>query len=191
MADRFSAKDFILVFLYSPGVNDVPNEPVAGRTRITKAIFLFEKEIWTVWKFDHLFPDLQAFAPWLYGPYSSEVFSDLDFFIRLGFITSSEASVDTLASVEAAEELEMYQEDFSVSEYEALGEYVEESFALSALGMRYVEEKALFGGLSDTQKGILKEFKSKINTLSLKDLLRYVYGRYPQWTSKSTIADKL
>ena len=38
-------KDFLLLLLYSDGVSKALNEPVVGRTRLTKMLFLFKQEI--------------------------------------------------------------------------------------------------------------------------------------------------
>jgi len=38
-------RDILLLLLYSPGVSSQVNEPIAGRTRLVKMLFLFKKEL--------------------------------------------------------------------------------------------------------------------------------------------------
>jgi uncharacterized protein YwgA len=190
MPDIFNRKDFLLTFLFSPGCSNQVNEEIAGRTRITKAIFLFKKEIWKEWRFESLFPVLPDFTAWKYGPYSSDVFADLEFFVKIGFIISSEAPETVVPTIEAAEEYERFEEDGSDIE-EEISEYTEEVFKLSDLGMRYVRERGLYESLSDHQRQTLSAFKCKVVNITLKDLLRYVYGKYPEQTSKSVIKDAI
>jgi hypothetical protein len=40
---KLSGKHILLLLLYSPGNSDHPNEPLVGRTRIIKMLFLFDK----------------------------------------------------------------------------------------------------------------------------------------------------
>ena len=40
-----TSKDLLLCFLYSPGMDIITNEPIIGRTKLTKMMYLFEKEI--------------------------------------------------------------------------------------------------------------------------------------------------
>jgi hypothetical protein len=42
---KMSGKDFLLALLYCPGKDSAENEPVIGRTKLTKMVFLFEKEL--------------------------------------------------------------------------------------------------------------------------------------------------
>ena len=41
-----NSKDLLLSFLYSPGQTDEYNEPIVGRTKLTKMMYLFEKQIY-------------------------------------------------------------------------------------------------------------------------------------------------
>ena len=44
MATLNNRKDILLLLLYSPGKTGNPNEPIVGRTRLIKMLFLFKKE---------------------------------------------------------------------------------------------------------------------------------------------------
>ena len=43
---ELTGKDLLLCFLYSPGQTNDINEPIVGRTKLTKMMYLFEKEIY-------------------------------------------------------------------------------------------------------------------------------------------------
>jgi hypothetical protein len=58
-------------------------------------------------------------------------------------------------------------------------------YELTDKGALYVEENIL--PVSLPQQQILSNFKTKICSLSPKDILQYVYTKYPQYTTKSLI----
>ena len=51
--------------------------------------------------------------------------------------------------------------------------------------MRFIAQKLSEWELIPKQREILKEFKARCVSASLKALLHYVYSRYPEMTSKS------
>jgi uncharacterized protein YwgA len=185
---ELSGKDFLLSLLYCPGKGDKENEPILGRTRLTKMVFLFEKEIKREF-FSDIDISLPKFDSYNFGPFSKELFDDLSFFVSIGFIHTEETSIP-ISNVEK-KEIEMALDDdwedagFEESEQES----VELRYSLSQQGLKYVVEN-IWGMLSDIQKENLKKFKQQINTISLDSLLRYVYNKYPDYTDKSIIADR-
>lgn len=186
---KLTGKDTLLLLLYSPGIGNDPNEKVQGRTRLVKMIFLFEKEVYPKFKFD--VENLAKFVEWKFGPWSEEVFSDIEFFKSIGFIeTETEKdNVNDLTS-EEAEEFEKWEENISLTDY-ATDEYQQEIFILTSLGKKYIEDNKLFNSLSENQKAGLKEFKKKFNGVSLFSILRYVYEKYPEYTLKSEIKNQV
>lgn len=187
-----TGKDLLLMLLYSPGTESQVNEPIKGRTRITKMIFIFQKEVYKDFRLDISQVD---FKDWNFGPWSEELFQDLDFFKNIGFLSSvveliaenKESSVDI--SSEEADEFEMWQKNFVMND-NAVETYSQEVFSLLDLGVEYTE-KNLYKGLTDNQKKILQEFKKKFNSISLFTILRYVYSKYPETIKNSKIKDKI
>lgn len=186
---RLTAKDFLLLLLYSSSVGESFNEPISGKTRIMKMVFLFQKEIYQKFKFD--IENLAEFEAWKFGPWSEEVYSDLEFFKSIGFIESEteKNSANDLTS-EEVEEFEKWEENISLVDY-AAEEYQQEVFKLTSLGKKYIEDNGLYASLSENQKAGLKEFKKKFNGVSLFSILRYVYEKYPQYTNKSEIKNQI
>ena len=187
---ELNGKDLLLALLYSPGIDEKINEPIVGRTKITKMMFLFEKQIYSKFFKDKITIALPNFEPYYFGPFSKELFENLAFFESIGMILVSPtniplSSADRVESSNVFDESDLWAEatfDEKVEEYESL-------YSLSDAGKSYVQDKVwiLF---SQAQKDKLKQFKAQINKISLDALLRYVYNTYPEETVNSIIADK-
>lgn len=190
--NRLNSKHIILLLLYSPGVNIDPNESIIGRTRIIKMMFLFKEEIKSPFLKDDSIEDIDCpeFLAWKYGPFSKEIYNDLEFFINNGYIISERLKSEV--SDYGLEENINWIGD-SASEEEGgmdINIITEERFQLSEKGMTFTDNK-LFKPLSNNQKLILKIFKRRINEASLNAILRYIYIKYPNYTKKSKIRDEI
>ena len=71
--------DMIFLLLYSPGVQDRVNEPIDGRVRLMNGLFLMFKEL-------EFFKESYEFVPYLYGPISFDLYSDLAKLIYNGLV---------------------------------------------------------------------------------------------------------
>lgn len=189
-----SSKELILLLLYAPLQNGRVNAAIRGRTRLEKMMFLFQKEIWQDFKFDKLISEdvLPQFIAWRFGPFSKDVYSDIDFLSNVGLI-EIEGSEEPAAAEEALElshwSGSTWGSDLPVTE--SVKEFSEESFRLTDQGTRYVEEKCLWESLSDDQRGALSSFKDRLSRAPLYAILRYVYDKYPDTTVRSEIRDKV
>lgn len=187
-----SGKDLLLVLLYCPGVTEKPNEEITGRTRITKMIYLFEKEICNNNFFNDLEITIPKFEAYHYGPFSRELFDNLSFFITIGLIETSETSIP----ISPAEQSEsMLDADDSIDDEWAAATFDEQAdpevelrYFLSPNGVKYVQEN-VWDLFSPQQKANLSAFKKIINSISLDSLLNYVYNKYPEDTVNSRIAE--
>lgn len=190
-ASKITGKDLLLLLLYSPATTDSANEPVKGRTRLTKMIFIFREELYRKFRFDKIIDegDLPEFFSWNFGPFSKDVYDYIEFFKRIGFIEVSASVEDTL--LEEAEEYFYWEENLTLDDQgEKSTEHAEEEFRLSETGQRYVREN-LYDALSSNQKKMLKTFKRGMNTAPLFKILRYVYRKYPETIERSRIKDRL
>ncbi len=187
---ELTSKDLLLALLYSPGVNPQYNEPIIGRTRLTKMVYLFEKEIYTQF-FKDVDITLPQFEPYDYGPFSKQLFEDLRFFISIGYIETEE----TLVPISLAEKYEVSlggkdnDDCWDCASFEEENDMVELKYFLSDLGKKYVQER-IWDIFSEMQIKNLSNFKKKINSISLDSLLNYVYNKYPEDAIKSKIAEK-
>lgn len=186
-----SGKDLLLALLYCPGSSMEINEPIIGRTKLTKMIYLFEKEIYKEFD-DNLSIVLPKFEPYNYGPFSRELFEDLKFFLSIGLVKTEE----TLVPISSADKYEFYidldeniEDEWSSATFEECNEDVELKYLLSDGGVKYVQDK-IWNIFSEQQRIVLKAFKRQINSISLDSLLNYVYNKYPDDTVKSLISNK-
>lgn len=179
-------KDILLLLLFSPGVENKFNEPIVGRTRLVKMLFLFDKELMSKFKKNIDIEEIKFynFYPWNFGPFSKEVYDDLNFFILRGFISSSNLDNDVIE--EAFEEMEIYNNEFLLYDEET---YQEEEFRLTEKGEKFTKE--LYENLTEQQQKNLQEFKSRLSSIPLRAILRYVYEEYPQMIHKSTIKETI
>jgi uncharacterized protein YwgA len=183
-----SSKDIIMLLLYTPGRTGKVCESIEGQTRLMKMVFLFKKEL--AGKLDKIIDvsALPSFEAYDFGPFSAEVYNDLEFLVNNDFVTVKRTSGEKL-SEEERKELEYWHATQSSSDEEP-SEYVGRKFALTELGKSFVEEELIHdAGIVPSQLSILTEFKKRCVEASLRSLLRYVYTRYENMTTKSKIKE--
>ncbi len=190
---KLTSKKLLLLLIYSPGMSDEINEPIKGRTRIVKMMFLFDQEIKKKFLKDSDIEEIEMpeFYAWDYGPFSKQVYDDIEFFINNGFIENKILK----GEIDEAEEDEFlnWAEEFMFDNEKdlLLASYQEEEFKLTNQGLGFVDRTKLYADLTENQKSILKAFKASINKASLHAILRYVYLKYPEYTSKSKIKGRI
>jgi uncharacterized protein YwgA len=188
---QLSSKDLLLALLYSPGIHSTSNEPIDGRTRLTKMVYLFEKEIYKQF-FDDLDIALPQFEPYHYGPFSKQLFEDLKFFTSIGFIDTKETIVPISSAEKYEVKLDGEEDDddcWDCASFVKDSDDVELRYYLSENGKKYVQEN-IWGIFSESQQKNLANFKRNINAISLDSLLSYVYNKYPEDAAKSRIAER-
>ena len=173
-----------MLLLYAKGHTGRVCEPIRGRTRLMKTVFLLKEELLPKMRLKQslsrdAFPD---FSPYDYGPFSSQVFSDLEFLVELGFV-----SVDPVSDAEPLPE-----EALEYEYWQAGGDGLEgeEQFSLTSLGREFVEGGEA-GHLTPDQWEAFAELKARCNQTPLRALLRYIYAKYPEWTTKSKIREDI
>jgi len=183
-------KDILLLFLYSPGINKKLNEPIVGRTKLVKSLFLFKEEVLPHFKSGTSINEenFYKFFAWDFGPFSKEIYDDVTFFILNDFIKVADSEQEPLP--EAVEEWNKWIDNTGVDlDSSMVTEYQEEEFTLTEKGEIFARN--LYDSLSSTQKKLLNEFKSRILSTPTRAIIRYVYKRYPELTEKSKIKDKI
>jgi len=147
-----NSKDLLLLFLYFAEDNCI-----YGKTRVQKMVFLFEKEIWDDFKFDKFISkeQLPSFEPYDFGPFTTEIYSDLDFLESLGYIKINEVNPEE-NSTESASETETFLRETELDIPDSfIKEHKENEFCLEELGKQFVERKIL-AKLNINQKDILE-----------------------------------
>src|SRR5689334_16416400 len=129
-------RDVLLLLLYSPGKSGEFNEPIVGRTRLVKMLFLFKTEA-----LEHFrrgteinSDNFYEFFPWDFGPFSTQVYDDLVFFMLQGFIESRLTEEESLP--ESAAEWDLWLEKTGAKEsVDSVEIYQDESFKLTPKGV--------------------------------------------------------
>jgi hypothetical protein len=130
-----------------------------------------------------------VFFPWDFGPFSSQVYDDLTFFMLRGFEESSDSAEESLPESEEewAHWRSMSEEVYDQQDFE---QYQEEILRLTEpKGVEFAN--ALYDTLSGAQRRLLKEFKARMSSAPLRAILRYVYRNYPDMTPKSKIKEEV
>lgn len=155
-----------------------------------KMVFLFEKELSRKFNLDKAIakdalPDFSAFD---FGPFSSQVFTDLEFLVDLRFVSPKPIRGSQVVMEESMEY--SYWQAGVNDDTDHGGPEHEEDFSLTALGQQFVQEGHA-GTLTKRQQEVLDEFKARCTAASLRALLRYVYTKYPDTTTESKIRDEI
>lgn len=132
-------------------------EPVEGRTRLQKLMFLIQKRMEEQGDpLDWGYP----FRAYDYGPFAKELYDDLDQLRRRGFVEERERQLDD--------------------------DVIQYDYVLTPKGREFVR-KELEGrrpdGLAETAEAIKDDF----NDVPLQQLIDYVYTEYPEYAENSVL----
>jgi uncharacterized protein YwgA len=157
---------------------------INGITRLQKLLYLMEQE-------ERIMPSGAGFdfEPYDAGPYSSALYDDLEVLENLGLIASD---VNAEAVEEEEPELERLSFDQLMGDQEdkAADAYEERKFYLTEEGRRRIEA-ILKAGENAPIIDSIRRIKSQYGYYSLRDLLYFVYTRYPEMTTESKIRDQV
>lgn len=181
-----SCKDLLMVLLYARGHTGHLCEPIVGKTRLVKMVFLFKKEVIRKYNLDvpiaeSAIPDFEAYS---FGPFSGKVYEDLEFLVDMGLVDVAGSDEEELLEDEKRE-YEYWQAKGGSEDHP-----FQERFFLTDLGIQFVDSR-LKGSLSTEQWRVIDDFKKRCTSAPLRALLKYVYSRYPEMTKKSTIRDEV
>ncbi len=87
---KLSRPELLLLLLYQPGPEGQVAEPIVGKTRLMKLLFLLSKEA----NIDDFLSHKQEFVPFKYGPFDAEVYDDLDALKELKLIEETPADIE-------------------------------------------------------------------------------------------------
>ena len=188
MAKKVETKDLIMLLLYAKGHTGKVREPIRGRTRLVKMIFLFKKELAKQFRKGLKISDsdLPKFGAHHFGPFSPVIYQDLEFLVDNGFARARPTG--ERPSADEAAEYQYWQMSSAGEEDDA--PLVEDEYSLTDLGASFVEDGEA-GPLSKEQQDTLDKFKARCTGASLHQLLKYVYTKYPETTTKSKIVNDI
>lgn len=84
--DRINRMDILLLLLSAEGPTGRINEPIEGKTRLQKELFLSQKKMET-----HSISRPYSFRPYHYGPYCKDIYNDIEWLKEKGIIEESSA----------------------------------------------------------------------------------------------------
>jgi len=167
--------DLIVLLLGAPGPSGAKPGRLEGITRLEKLVFLVEKEREPEWLTEEA-----DFTSHNFGPFSSKIYTAVDTLAAADLIRDSAVFSDSTEDAWEAENV--------IGESPA-DPYATRDFELTERGQRYYQ--ALLRELPPRVEDDLKEFKARFSTIPLRQLVRYVYERYPDFTDKSLIRDDI
>ncbi len=159
-----------MVSLYSPGIRDNVNEPIEGGVRLMKMLFLLSQEM------RGKLPNFYKFEPYLYGPYSLDLYRDIGKLTKARLV--SWRSQGRWSSYKLTQRI--------VTTIPGDGRAtVWRSYKLTWKGFKIAERT--YRQLPPPVKKKLRETKRIVNGRSFLSLLKYVYGKYPEFAKNSII----
>lgn len=151
--DRINRMDLLLMLLLADGQSGRINEPIEGNTRLQKELFLSQKKLR---EFGVERP--YSFRPYHYGPYSKEIYNDIDWLKRKGIIEES-------------------------STYNQFGGIVRK-LALTTRGIQKTKNMIKERALHDQYK-IIKDVKRKFNDMSVVELVEFTHREYSDYAGNA------
>jgi hypothetical protein len=167
--------DLIVLLLGTPSRRGLQNR-LAGITRLEKLIFLLENET----DLDQLLSEKPDFEPYNFGPFSKKVYDAVDTLAAAELIDDSSNS--------AAPEDEAWEAQQVIGP-EAADSSSVRTFSLTARGNKYYN--SLIQDIPEALREQLVHFKEAFAAIPLRQLVRYVYERYPAFTVNSLIRDDI
>ncbi|GAI01478.1 unnamed protein product [marine sediment metagenome] len=176
--------DLLLVLLFAPSHKRKGCEPIEGITRLQKLIFLLNQgkgpnslaEI--AKEYDYKADKM--------GPYTDSLREDLDVLISFGLVGTERLRYLISDDKDDPD----YDVDDSDYKQKVKRKRVEsQKFFLTEKGKEAGEE--LWDSLSSKDRDALREFKAFFCSLTLRQLLIFVYDKFPQFTVKSEIKKQL
>lgn len=168
--------DAIVLLLGAPSSSPALQDRIEGVTRLEKLIFLLEQES----DLQQLLDETAEFEAYNFGPFSSKIYQAVDTLSAAGLL---EDSAELASSREDSWETE------EVVGAQPADAYATRNFELTERGCRYY--KALLNELPPSAEKTLGEFKARFAALPLRQLIRYVYKKYPDFTHNSLIKDEI
>ena len=133
-------------------------EPIEGRTRLQKMVFLLQKELEQREQFGGTVPTYD-FIPYDYGPFSRDLYDDLDAMIDQQFVDDAEEPLQS-GKVKYIYEIEDDGQELVKSEVK-----------------RWEEVQEVLN--------VAREVKREYNDMLLSDLIEFVYSEYPDYAERS------
>jgi uncharacterized protein YwgA len=175
--------DILLVLLYAPSRSGETGEPIDGITRLQKLMFLLQQGLGPK-KLVKMANQGLKFTPYKMGPYAESLQGDIDELLSVGLVRTERLRYLIMDDGDAEEhEIELDEGGKKRKVVESL------KYRLTDNGMKAGKE--LWENIDEKSREELAKFKSFFGSLSLRQLLIYVYEKYPKMTGESEIRREL
>ncbi|MEO0080117.1 MAG: HPr family phosphocarrier protein [candidate division WOR-3 bacterium] len=175
LSDR---KDILLLLLYVRGRLGRLAEGICGTTRILKLLFIADQELDT----GSLVRNPYRFQPYRFGPFTGAVYDDLAVLIDAGLVRREHLDEEGTPVIQCNAELD---EGFASNGLTTL-------YRLTHKGREFA--RTLLEEVRSRRPNLepgLEIVKRQFGALPLKELLRYIYTRYPEFTTESEILKRV
>ena len=172
--DPFEVDDAIILLLGAKSRIPSLEGRLEGITRLEKLLFLLEKES----GLGRILTEDPEFHAYNFGPFSSKIYQAVETLEAAGLIR--EKNKYTGSSEDTWETVNIVGEDAPYSSRE---------FELTERGGRYF--KALEREIPKDVSEEVSRFKDRYASIPLRQLVRYVYTKYPEYTEKSIIKEEI
>jgi hypothetical protein len=168
--------DAIVLLLGAPGATSRSKGRIEGITRLEKLLFLLENETPArTW-----LRETADFRSDNYGPFSAKAYQEIETLVAAGLVRDSAALSPTAEETWEAEHI--------------IGQvppdpYATRNFELTDRGWRYYD--ALRKELPENAEAVVGKLKRRFGGVPLRQLVRYVYQRHPEYTDRSIIRDEI
>lgn len=184
---RLNKSQLLLSLLYAPDALGREGAPINGITRLEKLVFLIKQEAKIL--SSNAGTETFSFIPYKMGPWTPEIYDEVDFLESLGLITTR--SSPATESAGEVEEEHLFDE-LIVAKYQKNEQPSTEGnkeYKLTEKGKAKAEKA--WTQLSKEERDFLINLKRKFNHMNLKQFLRYIYKKYPEFATESEIKDSL
>ena len=160
---QLSKPELIALLLYVPGQTGNIGEPIVGRTRLMKMVFLLLKE----GELEKQFTLPTKFKPYKYGPFDPEVYDAIEALKGLSIIEEKSLKEKVFEFPEDIDEV--YDTD---TEYK-----------LTPVGIAKVQK--ITNQVPQDVMRKISNYKMNYNEKPLVEILHYVYSRFPEYAKLS------
>lgn len=172
--------DDAIVLLLGAQVPGLPEDEIRGITRLEKLIFLLERETSS----SEWLTQTADFEAYNFGPFSEKVYQAVDMLAAAQLIEDSYA--------EAPDALDTWEQRDKIgigNGTDTRDPFTTRNFRLTDRGKRYFE--ALSKEMPPKSLKEIVALKKSFAYLPLRQLIRYVYQEYEEFTTKSFIRDEV
>jgi len=171
MMKKITGLESIILLLYLSKKNKM--DGIRGLTRLEKLLFLLEKE-------RHFSIEGYHFEADRFGPLEMKVYDDLETLEQMGFITKQ--SAETFDTIEY-KDIQFHDS----KEYDI--KIKPEKYLLTLKGQ--ILAKKIFNSLTKSEREAFNEIILKFNTLTLTEILRYIYTKFEEFARNSQIKNQI